>query len=113
MAGAFAWFFPPLAYPSTQISKRMYLSHLKFHTPGSLPISNGKIGRETGVSDYRRQRIAMLVYQPLTVWMSWREAVAELGNTYYLLRSACPVTKLAGVRGGRGTGTRYHLPVPV
>jgi hypothetical protein len=50
---------------------KRYLGHLKSDTPGSLSIGNGKIGRETGVSNYRRQRITMLVGQPLTIWTHW------------------------------------------
>jgi hypothetical protein len=55
----------------------MYLSHLEFYTPGGLPIGNGKVGRETGVSDYRRQRIPVLMCQPLTVWTSRRKSGAK------------------------------------
>jgi hypothetical protein len=45
-----------------------YLCHFKSDTSGCLAIGNGKIGRETWVSDYRRQCVAMLMGLPLTVW---------------------------------------------
>jgi hypothetical protein len=61
MAGPFALISPPSAYPPPQISKESYLGHFKPYTPGGLPIGDGKIGRETGVSDYGRQRIPVLV----------------------------------------------------
>ncbi len=34
------------------LTLKQYLCHLEFDTPGSLPIGDGKIGRETRVSDY-------------------------------------------------------------
>lgn len=62
--------------------ERTYFGHLEFDAAGSLPIGNGKIGRKAGVSDYRRQRIAVLVRKPLTAWMSGRrESEAECGKT--------------------------------
>jgi hypothetical protein len=67
MAGPFALISPPSAYPSPQISNGLYLGHFESYTPGGLPIGDGKIGRETGVSDYGRQCIPVLVCQPLAV----------------------------------------------
>ena len=64
---AFALVYIASADDSKPILKQ-YLCHFKSDTPGSLPIRNGKIGRETWVSDYRCQCVAMLMGLPLTVW---------------------------------------------
>ena len=46
-----------------------YLCHFESHTSSSLPISNSEIGREAGMSDYGRQRIPVLMCQPLAECM--------------------------------------------
>lgn len=44
-----------------------YLGHLKFDPAYTLPISNGKVGREWRVSNDRGTSISVLMRQPLTV----------------------------------------------
>lgn len=41
--------------------KSTYLSHLKFHAASRLAIGDRKVGKQGGVADDRRQRVAMLV----------------------------------------------------
>ena len=74
-----------------------YLGHLESDTSGSLPIGDGKIGREARVSNDGRQGIAVLMYQPIAAWKRQLvRIISERGfKSYYLLRSACPVAKSA------------------
>ena len=43
-----------------------HLTHLKLDPPDGLSVRDSKIGVQSGVTNYRRERIPVLVRQPLT-----------------------------------------------